>query len=133
MQRMQPPARLADYQRLTGDAAVMRWVSGQALTAAEAQAAYDRLAASQAVHPQCGYFYVRDPAGNLLGMCKLHWAGNGATEAEIGYVLLPEHWGRGLATQWVAALLHRAGRLSFLQRVVALTDPDNAASARVCC
>ncbi len=56
---------------------------------------------------------------------------DGKTECEIGYRILRGCWGKGLATEAVrAALDHALGDLSF-GRVVALIQPDNAASIRV--
>lgn len=55
-------------------------------------------------------------------------------EIEIGYRLIPEVWGQGLATEAAAAVLRwatadRSG--PGLDHVVAVTHPDNIASQRV--
>lgn len=52
-------------------------------------------------------------------------------DTEIGWHVLPEHWGRGYATEAAAALL-RAGLDAGLPRVLAVTSPENTASQRVC-
>jgi ribosomal-protein-alanine N-acetyltransferase len=51
--------------------------------------------------------------------------------AEIGYTLLPAHWGKGIVSEALAAILdHGFGVLKF-HSVEANTDPDNSASRRV--
>lgn len=52
-------------------------------------------------------------------------------DVEVSYMLAPSHWGRGLATEVVGALLDRAWRELGLDRMVAETRAANAASRRV--
>jgi len=49
----------------------------------------------------------------------------------LGYWLARKHWGRGLTKEAVTALLRHALAHPDLQRVVAITDPDNTRSQRV--
>jgi ribosomal-protein-alanine N-acetyltransferase len=51
--------------------------------------------------------------------------------AEIGYDLLPHHWGRGIMTEAVRAILRFGFTSMGLHRVEANAEPDNAASVRV--
>ena len=50
---------------------------------------------------------------------------------EIGYRFLRAAWGRGLATEAAAAALDHGFRELELDPIVAVSDPDNAASHRV--
>jgi ribosomal-protein-alanine N-acetyltransferase len=52
-------------------------------------------------------------------------------EIEMAYALLPEFWGRGLATEYARALLRIGHGDLGLAELVALARPDNAASRRV--
>ena len=103
---------------------------------------------------------VRDTAGTVayLEMNVKHWADNGfgmwmlryaassavigrailrhldvdgVDEVEVGYGFMPDHWGRGLATE-IALACVRIGfdRLGF-GSLVAITTPENVASQRV--
>jgi len=69
--------------------------------------------------------------GLLLGTGG--WAGRDpdGVFGEIGYVLRPEAWGRGLATEAVAAFLAWGATGLGLRRATARTMVPNAASARV--
>ena len=69
------------------------------------------------------------PVGTIL-LLPLDDATGPAGEVEIGWHLHPDYQGRGLATEAARALLSAAARAG-RERVLALTDPDNAASRAV--
>lgn len=50
---------------------------------------------------------------------------------ELGYILHPDHWGQGLATEALTAVLDRLFAATDHAAVNADVDPDNAASIRV--
>ncbi|MEO1140469.1 MAG: GNAT family N-acetyltransferase [Pseudomonadota bacterium] len=52
-------------------------------------------------------------------------------QIEVGYMLLPDAWGQGFATEACARLLKFAFEMTTLSEVVATTDPDNAKSQHV--
>jgi len=52
-------------------------------------------------------------------------------KAEIGYMLLPEFWGRGFGNEIAEALLKIAISDPNLTRVYANTDPNNVASRKI--
>ncbi|MFC2753068.1 MAG: GNAT family N-acetyltransferase [Cardiobacterium sp.] len=66
----------------------------------------------------------------LLRPVPLSQGEHGATEYEIGWHLLPAHWGNGYATEAAQAMLARA-RAVGLRQVVAVTRPDNRRSQAV--
>ena len=66
------------------------------------------------------------PVGTIL-LLPLDDAAGLTGEVEIGWHLHPDYQGRGLATEAARALLSAAARAG-RERVLALTDPDNAAS-----
>ncbi len=53
------------------------------------------------------------------------------TEIELTYVIAPESWGRGYATEIAQALAAYAAESLGLSRLIALIDPANTASAAV--
>ena len=69
--------------------------------------------------------------GALIGSAELRVDDVEQRTGSLGYVLQPDHWGRGYATEAVRALLDLAFGPLGLHRVEATCDPDNAASARV--
>lgn len=55
----------------------------------------------------------------------------GTRRVELGWALLPAHWGRGLATEMALGAIAWARDGLALGELVAFTVPDNAASRRV--
>ncbi|HJQ98867.1 MAG TPA: GNAT family N-acetyltransferase [Candidatus Polarisedimenticolaceae bacterium] len=70
-------------------------------------------------------------ANAVIGTCTLYRWDHAHRRAELGYVLRRDHWGRGLATEAVSAVLDFAFGEMGLHRVGADTDPRNSASARL--
>ena len=50
---------------------------------------------------------------------------------EIGYSFLPEHWGKGFATEAAAAMVSYAKQYFGNVRMVALIEPSNSASRKI--
>ena len=66
----------------------------------------------------------------LVGMCGLIKRDT-LPAVDIGYAFPPPFWGQGYAREAAAACLRHAQEVLGLTRVLAITGPDNAASARV--
>ena len=67
----------------------------------------------------------------LLKELPLSAGGGPSGDIEIGWHLRPEVWGRGYATEAAGRVLDHAWTLG-LDRVLAVTYPENAASQAVC-
>lgn len=52
-------------------------------------------------------------------------------DIEVGYRLLPEYWGKGFATEGSKALIDYGFRDCQLEKIVAITHPQNLASQKV--
>lgn len=68
--------------------------------------------------------------GATIGMCGLIRR-DGLDDVDLGYAFLPEARGQGFATEAASAVLDEGFNAHGIRRIVAITDPDNAASARV--
>lgn len=55
----------------------------------------------------------------------------GVDEVEVGYAIVRDRWGEGLATELAAAAVHVADASLGLDRLVAVTLPENHGSRRV--
>jgi ribosomal-protein-alanine N-acetyltransferase len=69
--------------------------------------------------------------GEIVGWCGLGPLEFDQSEMELYFVISPEHWGEGLATEAAGALLSYAFDALGLPRVVAVVDPANHASVHV--
>ncbi len=74
---------------------------------------------------------VRKQTQELIGDVILGWASEEHGLGEIGYIVHPDHAGRGYATEAVRPLLRMAFEELHLHRVIGRLEARNAASARV--
>lgn len=70
-------------------------------------------------------------SGQLIGNCGVRLVAIEAHEAEIGYELAPDHWGRGYATEAARAVVDFGFSTFAIHRLTAWCIADNAGSARV--
>jgi ribosomal-protein-alanine N-acetyltransferase len=80
-----------------------------------------------------GQSLFRDRAsGALVGRGgPQHTSVSGRQEVEIGWAIVPERWGQGLATELAWVSLEVVFGPLALDEVIAYTQPDNLASRRV--
>lgn len=80
-----------------------------------------------------GMWLVRDRAtGEMVGRGGLQWTYVAAlNEVEVGWAIVPERWGQGLATEMAQAAIDVAFGALELHEIVAFALPENAASRRV--
>lgn len=88
----------------------------------------DDVAAGWAEGDDFCYAVVDRADDGLCGAVSCQFDQHGA---EIGYILIPSVWGRGLATEAAGALVDAAWANDDLYRIWATCDVDNAGSARV--
>jgi [ribosomal protein S5]-alanine N-acetyltransferase len=50
---------------------------------------------------------------------------------EIGYLLHPDHWGRGIASEAIVAAVHHGFQVFRFHSIEAVTDPENHASNKL--
>jgi RimJ/RimL family protein N-acetyltransferase len=80
------------------------------------------LADMAALTPEAGEDFVVELEGRAVGKCGFwRWP-------EIGFLLAPDVWGRGLGREAATAVLARGFAVHRLDRAVADVDPRNAAS-----
>ncbi len=72
------------------------------------------------------------PDDRCIGYVHLHRANNPARQAETGYVIHPDHAGRGYATEAAREALALGFEHFGFHRIFARVDAQNAASIRIC-
>lgn len=84
--------------------------------------------------PGDGHFVglVVEHDGEVVGDSILILQGTGLSEGEIGWTILPQHAGRGYATEAARAVLHLGFEHYGLRRIVANLDARNDRSAALC-
>jgi ribosomal-protein-alanine N-acetyltransferase len=74
---------------------------------------------------------TKPPADLAIGMVFLHSLSKQHRKAEIAFNLARAHWGQGLATEAVGAVLQFAFHQLGLNRIEALCMPENLSSRKV--
>jgi RimJ/RimL family protein N-acetyltransferase len=128
-------ADLDDLVRLDSDPAVMRFLTNGAPTPYEAvrDDILPRILAEYERSPRHGrWAAIGNSTGRFLGWFSLAMPDHDdLDEANLGYRLQREVWGRGLATEGARALVDTAFTALGLRRVFATTMAVNVASRRV--
>ena len=120
------------FYSMAGNEKVMKMITGKAQTRAEARIKFNSLLANNRWKESLGSFMVFARSDSrLLGFAKLEIKDQNQQEAELGYSLLPEFWGRGYGREIAEHLMHLALQEPDLDRVYAITDPDNIASRKI--
>ncbi len=73
----------------------------------------------------------RRDSGELIGTAMLHWVSREHGQGELGYVLHPDHHGKGFATEITVELLRMGFEDVGMHRICGRCDGRNIASARV--
>ena len=121
----------ADMLVMQQDEEVMATLGG-VRSEAESDAIFDRLCAHWDAH-DFGYWVVRSPDDRrFAGRAGLRLlVVDGTPEIEVGYGLMAEYWGRGLATELAAASVRAAFEVVGVESLVCFTLTSNRRSQRV--
>jgi [ribosomal protein S5]-alanine N-acetyltransferase len=125
---------LADYTNLTAQPAVHQYLSRAKEIAADPAGQAERIiAVAREQWSKRGYgpFAIFEKGGtHLIGRGGLFWI-EALKDVEINYMFDPTVWGRAYATEAATEFLNIGFGQHDLQKMVATTNPANAASARV--
>ena len=117
-----------------GDPETMRFVGRSGRPTADLPATAGVLAHFQRHEELHGFslWAVDELAGDpLVGVAGLAWVEGHGPDVEAAYLLRRDHWGRGYATEALRAVLEAGHEKLGLDRIIALSYPENAASLRV--
>jgi ribosomal-protein-alanine N-acetyltransferase len=117
--------------RLQSDPDVMRYVGGVKSRADTEVLLNERILNYYEQHPGLGIWATIERAsGTCIGQHLLNHI-RGESIVQVGYLLFPEHWGRGYATEMsIRLLLYGFGELA-IERIAGITDLPNVDSQRV--
>ena len=128
------PMALADTDAIfamRSDPVVQRYGSHPPWTDRQTAVEYiERNRQEMAAGEHVQFAIVRRGDGVVVGTCTLFHLDESCRRAEVGYTLLPSHWGHGYANEAVTALLDWGFEHLALNRVEADIDPRNVASER---
>jgi RimJ/RimL family protein N-acetyltransferase len=113
---------------------VVRYLYEAPGTEAEVRELLQRKVAGRSIAVEGDKLYlamVLPRTGEVVGDCVLAFTSGAHRQGEIGFVVQPDHHGRGYATEAAGALLRIAFEELGLHRVAGRTEARNVASARV--
>lgn len=120
------------YYKLVGDENVMSMITERAIPLDEAMKNYKLLLKNNELHKSFGNFKVIEVSTNkFIGSALLKVKEKSSTEAEIGYMLLPTYWGKGIGGEVARLLIEKAKHETQINKITAIIDPNNIASRRI--
>ena len=120
-----------DYFILVSNEKVMAQITEYAIPLEEAQFNFQKLLKRNEKHEHFGSYKIYDNSINeFIGLGHLTVDEEDNEVAEIGYMIKPEHWGKGYGGQIAKVLIERAKK-SELKTLKAIIDPDNIASRKI--
>ena len=121
-----------DYLKLVSNIDVMAMITERAVPCDEASRDFKVILDDNARYADLGYYRITDDhQGNFIGLAKLASVADQPKTAELGYMLLPEYWGRGIASQIAAILIEQARSNPEISSLIAIIDPANLASKKI--
>jgi ribosomal-protein-alanine N-acetyltransferase len=112
------------------DIRIAQWLSGDVQSPEQSRARLGRWVRMWEETGK-GFWIFQDSDRCIVGHGGLFDSPREAGEVEVGYVIKPAHWGRGLATEITMAALKVGFESLDLQRIIAIAQPTNTASRRV--
>ena len=120
------------HLQLVSNTKVMKMISGKPLNNKEARKKFRSILQSNDLHADFGYFKITDSqTGNFIGVAKLEIKAKDSNTAELGYLILPEFWGKGIVSIVAKRIMEKAKSQTQLHKVYAIIDPENIPSRRI--
>lgn len=120
------------YYELVKNIDVMQMISERAHAMDEAQADFAQLLSKNQYAVALGSYKILDAQSqHFIGLAKLELDQPNATSAELGYMLLPEFWGKGIGSQVATYLIDHAKKQPQLSDLTAIIDPANIPSRKI--
>lgn len=117
------------YFILVNNEKVMAMITERAIELTEAKSDYNKLLEKNKFHENFGSFKVFESKDKAyIGLAKLEVENNDMKEAELGYMLLPEYWGKGYGSEIAKLMIEKAENEKLLKKITAIIDPENKAS-----
>ncbi|WFB62300.1 GNAT family N-acetyltransferase [Sphingobacterium sp. WM] len=121
-----------NYFRLVNNSKVMEMITERPIEYVEAREDFKKLLKLNSLSPNFGTYKILDKSkGHFIGLAKLEITDSHSDIAELGYILIPEYWGKGIAGQIADHLIQYSKTIKGLKGLFAIIDPKNFASRRI--
>jgi len=120
------------YFQLVNNEKVMEMITERPIEFDEAKNDFEKLIQNNSLDENFGSYQIIDNKTNeFLGLAKLEIKYKNSNEAEIGYMILPKYWGKGIAGKVGKQLIEKAKTQKSLESLFAIIDPKNLASRKI--
>lgn len=120
------------YFNLVGDEDVMAMITERVIPLEEAKSDYEKRMLENQFHSDFGHFKImEEKSDNFIGVGKLEIEAPDSNKAELGYMLLPKYWGKGIASEVAYQLIGAARKHVFIKKLFAIIDPKNIPSRKI--
>lgn len=120
------------YFELVADSKVMEMITERPLEMQEAKRDFAQILANNKLAEDFGNFKIlQQDTDAFIGLAKLEIQQADSTQAELGYMLLPKYWGKGIAGKVSKKLIEIARQHPSIGEVFAIIDPKNLASRKI--
>jgi len=119
------------YSRIMGDREVGKWFpKGDGYTHEESEKSLKAILKHWSEHSFGIWAIIEKANGVLIGRCGLNLI-DMTSEVEVDFVVTPNSWGKGFATEAAGTALAYGFQKLKLENTIALAKPENTASRRV--
>ncbi|WP_156308981.1 GNAT family N-acetyltransferase [Sphingobacterium endophyticum] len=120
------------YFQMVNDEKVMAMITERPFEFDEAREDFKKLLKLNSISDHFGTYKIFDrKSGKFIGLAKLEITESNSDIAELGYIILPEYWGKGIASAIAACLIDYGRLLKKLKGMFAIIDPNNLASRKI--
>ena len=126
------PNDFPEYFRLVSNEKVMEKITERTIPLEEARGDFQKLIENNKLDPSFGSFKILDAfSGEFIGLAKLEIDEENSDQAELGYMILPEYWGKGIAGTVAKRLTEVAKAHHVIKKIFAVIDPENIPSRKI--
>lgn len=126
------PNDFPEYFRLVSNEKVMEMITERIIPLEEARGDFEKLIENNKLDPSFGNFKILGTVSEeFIGLAKLEIKEGSSDQAELGYMILPEYWGKGIAGTVAKRLTEVAKTHRSLTKLFAFIDPRNIPSRKI--
>lgn len=120
------------YFELVNNEKVMEMITERAIEKNEAIIDFEEIIINNKLHKGFGnYKIINSITNEFIGLAKLEIKTEKEKEAELGYMILPQYWGKGIASKVANKLILQAKEQTEIERLFAIIDPKNVPSRKI--
>jgi [ribosomal protein S5]-alanine N-acetyltransferase len=118
------------YFLLVSNEQIMSMITEHPIPLEEAQEKFKKIINRNEKYETFGSYKVYNYSKEFIGLGSLILNEEKNDEAELGYMLLPEYWGKGYGRE-IAELLINKAKNTNVNRLTAIIDPKNIPSRKI--